>query len=85
MNDIKLFDYFGWYVDDDDYLYKKLKEENRNMTTEEDSLYFELCKKFLHTKELHYMSVHIMDLNLKHLAISLIKCILSTLIIKLTN
>ena len=32
MNDIKLFDYFGWYVDDDDYLYKKLKEANRNMT-----------------------------------------------------
>ena len=50
MNDIKLFDYFGWYVDDDDYLYKKLKDENRNMTTEEEPLYFELCKKFLSHK-----------------------------------
>ena len=50
MNDFKLFDYFGWYVDGDDYLYKKLKEQNRNMTTEEESLYFELCKKFLSHK-----------------------------------
>ena len=50
MNNIKLFDYFGWYVDDDDYLYKKLKEKNRNMATEEESLYFELCKKFLSHK-----------------------------------
>ena len=41
-------------VDDDDYCYiKSCKEENRNMeTTEEESLYFELCqRKFLSHKK----------------------------------
>ena len=47
MNQIKTFNYFGWYVDDNDQLYKKLKTQNRNMTIEEEPLYLKICEKFL--------------------------------------
>ena len=38
MSDIKVFDYFGWDVDDEDPLYKELKLNNRNMTIEEQDI-----------------------------------------------
>ena len=50
MSDIKVFDYFGWDVDDEDPLYKELKLNNRNMTIEEQDIYKKISEKFLKHK-----------------------------------
>ena len=53
---LKIFDYYGWDVDDDDPLYKELINKNRNMTIEEDTLYKNICNKFLKN---HRVALHI--------------------------
>ena len=50
MTQFKAFDYFGWDVDDDDPLYKDLKNKKRNMATEETLLYKKISETFLTKK-----------------------------------
>ena len=50
MTQFKAFDYFGWDVDDDDPLYKDLKNKKRNMATEETLLYKKISETFLTEK-----------------------------------
>lgn len=50
MTQLKVFDYFGWSVDDDDPLYKKLAVKNRNMATAEVLLYKKISEIFLTKK-----------------------------------
>ena len=46
MTKLKIFNYFGWSVDDDDPLYKDLKIKKRNMAIEEALLYEKISKIF---------------------------------------
>lgn len=50
MTQLNAFDYFGWCVDDDDRLYKDLKNKKRNMATEEALLYKKISETFLTKK-----------------------------------
>ena len=50
MTKLKVFNYFGWSVDDDDPLYKDLKIKKRNMATEEVLLYQKISETFLTQK-----------------------------------
>ena len=47
MKNYKSFNYFGWDVDDEDPLYKKLILKNRDMTLEELMVYKNFEKNFL--------------------------------------
>ena len=50
MTELKVFNYYGWSVDDDDPLYKDLKLKKRNMVTEEAFLYKKISETFLKRK-----------------------------------
>ena len=50
MTKLKVFNYFGWSVDDDDPLYKDLTIKKRNMATEEVLLYKKISETFLTQK-----------------------------------
>ena len=46
MEDIKVFNYYGWDVDYKDNLYRKLLEKNRNITIDDIEFYEKLFKKY---------------------------------------
>jgi hypothetical protein len=52
MKNYKSFNYFGWDVDDEDSLYKKLILKNRDMTSEELMIYKSIKKNFLKNNDL---------------------------------
>ncbi len=50
MDDLKVFNYFGWDVDDDDPLYKNLISAGRNMATEEEVIYQKIFNQYVKNK-----------------------------------
>ena len=66
MKNYKSFNYFGWDVDDEDPLYKKLILKNRDMTSEELMIYKNFEKNFLKKNSTSYrFALRIYNENIK--------------------